>query len=315
MAILNSLRQVPALAAALAAVAAHGALTNTARVIISPDYSGGGGPVDIIHQNPGVVDATGASTGGFNSSGNATSHVEYGYISLRAHAVVSLNAGAIGTFQDSLTFHAPGVTPGTIGTVTYSFRVDGSMSAPQGSSGSTWSAAVDLGGGATDLSKTGHIYSPEISPLGYQGDPYGTYFATTTFQFGFAATLYVNLQVTADAANTQSASGLADIPYAHLYWNGITSVKINGVPVNGVTVTSSSGTSWGFPIAPCPGDLNGDDQVDDSDFVVFVVAYNILDCADPSMPAGCPADLNSDGFVDDSDFVMFVSAYDALVCP
>lgn len=71
----------------------------------------------------------------------------------------------------------------------------------------------------------------------------------------------------------------------------------------------------GTPLAPCPGDLNGDRQVDDSDFVTFAVAYNILDCADPAMPGACPSDLNADGFVDDSDFVAFAAAYDALVCP
>ncbi|MBX3390210.1 MAG: hypothetical protein KF691_12250 [Phycisphaeraceae bacterium] len=66
--------------------------------------------------------------------------------------------------------------------------------------------------------------------------------------------------------------------------------------------------------AACPGDLNHDGFVDDSDFVIFVGAYNILDCADPGMPAGCPADLNGDGFVDDADFVVFVVAYNNLVC-
>lgn len=65
----------------------------------------------------------------------------------------------------------------------------------------------------------------------------------------------------------------------------------------------------------CVGDLNGDGLVDDSDFVIFVGAYNILDCADPSMAPGCPADLNSDGFVDDADFVLFVGAYNELLCP
>lgn len=65
----------------------------------------------------------------------------------------------------------------------------------------------------------------------------------------------------------------------------------------------------------CPADLNGDGQVDDADFVLFVAAYNILDCADPSMPAFCPADINSDGAVDDADFVLFVQAYNELVCP
>ncbi|MGH7244103.1 MAG: hypothetical protein ACREJD_11870 [Phycisphaerales bacterium] len=67
--------------------------------------------------------------------------------------------------------------------------------------------------------------------------------------------------------------------------------------------------------AVCPGDLNNDGQVDDSDFVSFAAEYNVLDCADASMPGYCRADLNSDSVVDDADFVMFVPAYDQLVCP
>lgn len=66
---------------------------------------------------------------------------------------------------------------------------------------------------------------------------------------------------------------------------------------------------------PCPGDLNGDLVVDDSDFVIFAVAYDIFDCAGPGMPAGCPSDITGDGFVDDSDFVAFAIAYDAFLCP
>jgi len=66
---------------------------------------------------------------------------------------------------------------------------------------------------------------------------------------------------------------------------------------------------------PCPADLNSDGQVDDSDFVLFATAYNILDCTDPTMPAGCRSDINADHFVDDSDFVLFAAAYDQLICP
>jgi hypothetical protein len=69
------------------------------------------------------------------------------------------------------------------------------------------------------------------------------------------------------------------------------------------------------PATACPGDLNGDAFVDDVDFSLFAFAYNILDCADPAMPAGCPADINNDGFVDDADFSSFATAYDALLCP
>ncbi|MBS0190616.1 MAG: hypothetical protein U0573_01840 [Phycisphaerales bacterium] len=65
----------------------------------------------------------------------------------------------------------------------------------------------------------------------------------------------------------------------------------------------------------CVCDLNGDALVEDSDFSIFVVAYNTLDCADPSMTPDCPADFNRDGLVDDSDFSIFVVAYDALLCP
>ncbi|MBY0113001.1 MAG: hypothetical protein K2Y21_09280 [Phycisphaerales bacterium] len=66
---------------------------------------------------------------------------------------------------------------------------------------------------------------------------------------------------------------------------------------------------------PCVGDLNKDAVVDDLDFQIFVVAYDILDCAEPSMPSGCPSDLNRDGVVDDLDFQVFVVAYNALLCP
>jgi len=65
----------------------------------------------------------------------------------------------------------------------------------------------------------------------------------------------------------------------------------------------------------CPADLNHDDVVDDADFVIFVPAYNILDCADPTMPPDCPADLNRDGVVDDADFVIFLAQYNELICP
>ncbi|MBL8876167.1 MAG: hypothetical protein JNM86_10270 [Phycisphaerae bacterium] len=70
-----------------------------------------------------------------------------------------------------------------------------------------------------------------------------------------------------------------------------------------------------IPASSCTGDLNADGVVDDADFIIFVAAYNILDCADPSMPPGCPADLNDDSVVDDADFVVFVPAYNDLVCP
>lgn len=71
----------------------------------------------------------------------------------------------------------------------------------------------------------------------------------------------------------------------------------------------------GATVQNCAADTNNDGVVDDLDFQIFAAAYNILDCADPTMPAGCPSDLNSDSFVDDADFSIFAAAYDALLCP
>jgi len=101
-------------------------------------------------------------------------------------------------------------------------------------------------------------------------------------------------------------------PARHVQW---------GFVVTGVNVWITDIAPYGNAVIAtgdgptCPGDLNNDGFVDDADFVIFASAYNILDCADPSMPAGCPADLNGDDFVDDADFVIFAAAYNALLCP
>lgn len=81
-----------------------------------------------------------------------------------------------------------------------------------------------------------------------------------------------------------------------------------------IATPESLGGFAAYVPAACPSDLTGEGFVDDSDFVIFAQAYNILDCEDPTMPLGCPADINLDGIVDDSDFVIFVAAYDELVC-
>lgn len=96
---------------------------------------------------------------------------------------------------------------------------------------------------------------------------------------------------------------------------------INASGISAIRISHNSGglevdhLQYGGAAPGCPADLNGDGQVDDADFVIFIFAYNTLDCADPAMPAGCASDLNNDGVVEDSDFVIFVAAYNTLVCP
>ncbi|MBL8875122.1 MAG: hypothetical protein JNM86_04930 [Phycisphaerae bacterium] len=102
-------------------------------------------------------------------------------------------------------------------------------------------------------------------------------------------------------------------PARHVQW-GFTVVGAN-VWITDVGPYGNAVIATGGAVNTCPGDLNDDGFVDDADFVIFAGAYNILDCSDPSMPAGCPADLNDDTFVDDADFVIFAAAYNELVCP
>ncbi|MBX3379548.1 MAG: proprotein convertase P-domain-containing protein [Phycisphaeraceae bacterium] len=62
------------------------------------------------------------------------------------------------------------------------------------------------------------------------------------------------------------------------------------------------------PAAPyCPGDFDHNNVVDDADFALFALAYNLFESE-----AG---DLNGDTRTDDADFVQFAQAYDALICP
>jgi hypothetical protein len=68
-----------------------------------------------------------------------------------------------------------------------------------------------------------------------------------------------------------------------------------------------------YAVDPCSADINLDNAVDDSDFVLFAGAYNDLLC--PALPAFCDADFNDDGVVDDTDFVIFAGQYNDLVCP
>lgn len=109
-------------------------------------------------------------------------------------------------------------------------------------------------------------------------------------------------------------SDIPDIRFVSCDFYGSARPFMNSQNPN-VTLVSASGFDYTGVALPCRADLNGDNAVDDADFVLFAAAYNILDCADPGMPAGCPADLNGDGFVDDADFVLFAAAYNELLCP
>lgn len=90
--------------------------------------------------------------------------------------------------------------------------------------------------------------------------------------------------------------------------------EVEGIYDCVVTGPCSSAITPAATLSVCLSDFNCDALVNDPDFEVFAFAYNVLDCADPSMPSGCPTDLNADNVVDDADFVLFLAAYNQLVC-
>ena len=308
---------VPSAAACLSA-SAFAAPSNLGQVFVSPDFAGGSGPYSQTIGSVGPVSMFGTATGGFNSSGHAALHVEYGTIRASGQAFGSLNANVKGTFHDDITITAPGVPNGTAGSLTFTVITSGTVGSTSGSSGATWTLSADVGGGVTEINRSGTQYSPALASGAYVGDPVGVHTATVTFQFGVISSLNVELQCAADAANApgpQSGEAHYGSPFV-ARWGGISQVKAGATSIPLFSVSSASGTNWGNPAAAyCPGDLNNDGFVDDSDFVSFATAYNTLDCADPAMPAGCPADLNADGVVDDLDFVVFAAAYNDLICP
>jgi len=113
--------------------------------------------------------------------------------------------------------------------------------------------------------------------------------------------------VNAQAANFHLASGSAGIDVgnnAALPPGGLPrDYDLNPRILNSVIDTGA----FEFVALTCTGDMNKDGFVDDSDFVLFASAYNIL--------LDRAGDFNADLLTDDADFVIFAAAYDALVCP
>lgn len=79
-------------------------------------------------------------------------------------------------------------------------------------------------------------------------------------------------------------------------------------------VSSNEASSWsaqaGVLVSNCVADLDNDGIVEDTDFVIFALSYDLLTVP----PADPVCDFSGDGFVDDVDFGMFVGAYDQLLC-
>ena len=277
------------LAAAPAALATP--LPNYAQVAVQPNFAGGSGPYSQVVQQPGIVEASGSATGGGNSSGDASVHVEYGLVRISADTLVSINSLARGYIRDTFTITAPGVAIHTPGTLTYTVTTAGSQSATSGASAASWTLQTILGGGAAQLTKSGTLYAPQFGPPAYRGDPFGTYTATIPFQFGDSITMNLQMTGSSQAGNGQGTGAASfDMPRA-LTWGGLSNLTANGAPITIFTVTSDSGTDWSHPFASCSADFNGDGDIGtDADIEAFFA------CLAGNCCATCgSADFNHDG--------------------
>jgi hypothetical protein len=138
------------------------------------------------------------------------------------------------------------------------------------------------------------LFIPFTRPFVYKGGP-----ITMLLRNGIASGASTNFNVD---AHSVGANGRRDTTSAD---------AVSGANLGNALAARFAFTDDAF----CPWDLNNDGVVNDDDFQVFVLAYNILDCADAAMPLGCPSDFTFDRVVNDDDFLPFVQAYNDLLCP
>ncbi|MBL8887538.1 MAG: hypothetical protein JNK16_12840 [Phycisphaerales bacterium] len=258
------------------------------------------------------------SLGGVSVSSSLSGSAAYSLLEVQANAATSTsstspNGGISGVdtapqtqFTDRLTFQKAGAPNGTPVQVRFTLIADGAVSRSLSFVASPLAGRVSLratldSGAFSNTIGIGldtYALNPADVAMPASVSRVGTVFTGSSYNVnaGISVTLSF-LNLSGGQAGQTGAVGRSRVQIEML--------------TPGATFTTCSGAAY----TPCNADLNADGQVDDSDFQLFVVAYNILDCADLSMPAGCPADINRDAIVDDADFVIFGQAYDELLCP
>jgi hypothetical protein len=337
-----------ALAVASALCVAGSAHAQTASALVrivripgatSPIVFAGVGSNTLRFATGSFTQTSGTSTGSVSSGGGSIStFAASGDFGAQAGSLSSMNITSTGELSDSFTVTADTVLPLRL---EFGIRASGTVSTvrtvPLGSVNGISTAevkwSVGLAGPGTNISVTGLIRELQFADTTNgqvintiqrteEGLGFSTFAATIEVlnaQVGQSFTL--SMSSVAQAGYNKGApgsthSGAADFG-STLRWLGLTKAEfLDGTPFTGaIQISSASGHDYLARFNDCPADLNADQQVDDADFVQFAGAYNILDCADPAMPANCPADLNNDDVVDDADFSVFVVAYDEVICP
>jgi len=195
---------------------------------------------------------TGFASGPFASQGAGFLMINYGVIKMSGDAFGDFDTLARGIFEDNIIITAPGIATGTAGTLTYSISVTGSIEGITGDSAASWSLQSEFNGGAAAIRASAAADSPELTPPGYVGDPFGVYSATVSFQYGVSIPIEVELDSNAHASYaTGTDPGAAQFDLSHsLYWGGLTNLSAGGAPVGDFTVTSDSGANYANSFVP-----------------------------------------------------------------
>lgn len=338
---------VACVSALVAAANPAGAQTTSAhvrifRVGLSTLNFAGVGSDTLRFASGNFAQASGTSTGSASAGGGSIStFAASGDFGALTGSLRSMGTETTGALTDSFTVTADTLLPlrlefgiGATGTVETVRTVPAGQSQNHaGTSSAEVSWLVGLTGSGTNISVSGRIRQQYILETVEgqlitrldrieEGLGFSTFGATIELLSGqVGQTFSLSMSSTANAGYNRgpvgaTVSGAADFG-STLRWLGLTKAEfLDGTPFTGtIQISSASGFDYLARFNACPADLNGDGQVDDADFVVFINAYDTLDCTSPEMPANCPADLNNDDAVDDADFGVFVIAYNALLCP
>ena len=105
----------------------------------------------------------------------------------------------------------------------------------------------------------------------------------------------------------QTLVSTADVNVGTVSWAGSAGLSVDGVPVVGYSVTSSSGTDWMQVIAA--EDFDGDGVLNDSDNCLLSANPTQLDTDADNIGNACDADLNNDCSVNFADLAELAAGF------
>jgi len=233
-----------ALIASMALASSHVAATATARVVVTPQS---GVPFNSVESGNGGVEVFGSASDGAGSVGEASAFADHGVIKIGGFAKGAMRSQSVGSFGDILTITSPGIPDGTSGELQVSIAVSGLLDTTGGFV--NWDAQVQYSTLSPSPSAAIHTSGLQTA-TGYIGDSFGLHVGTVPFVYG--RRLLVSALLTGTAETFIDGFEASYDLSRSFYWNGITSVTANGLPVVNFGIVSDSGTDYRQSFVPVP---------------------------------------------------------------